>query len=120
MGLDMYLEAKYKKQRSAGLRGACDGLMSIAPASDNEEIGYWRKDYELSDFLWEQLEITPNDNCVPFEMKEQDLLDVINFCEGKIKDHPQDESWKRSLDIFDNALNLMRREDATIYYREWY
>lgn len=116
MGLDMYLEAKYKNQKNSGLRGACDGLFPIAPKSDYEEIGYWRKNYELSEFLWEQLNITEDMNCERIEMSEQDLLDVINFCEGKLTD----SEWLNTLDIFDKALNLMRNEDATIYYLEWY
>jgi hypothetical protein len=117
MGLDMYLEAKYKNQKNSGLRGACDGLFPIAPKSDYEEIGYWRKNYELSEFLWEQLNITEDMNCERIEMSEQDLLDVINFCEGKLKENPE---WLNTIDIFDKALNLMRNEDATIYYLEWY
>ena len=120
MGLDMYLEAKYKEQKNTGLTGACSGLIPLAPKTENEEIGYWRKKYELSKFLWQQLGITDDDNCVPFEISEQDLLDVINFCEEKIKQNPFDDNWKYSLNTFDNALNLMREKDATIYYREWY
>lgn len=117
MGLDMYLEAKYKKQKNSGLRGACSGLFPIAPKSDCEEIGYWRKNYELSDFLWEQLDITNDMNCESIEMSEQDLLDVINFCEGELKKNPE---WQYTLNVFNKALNLMRSEDATIYYLEWY
>ena len=117
MGLDMYLEAKYKGQKDSGLRGACGGLFPLAPKSDNEEIGYWRKNYDLSDFLWKQLDITEDMNCESIEMSEQDLLDVINFCEGKLK---KNQEWQYTLDVFNKALNLMRNEDATIYYLEWY
>ena len=108
----MYLEAKYKEQKESGLRGACNGLFPFAPKSENEEIGYWRKNYTLSDFLWDKLGITDDDNCVEFEMSEQDLLDTIKFC--------QDKGWGESVDIFNNALKLMREQGAIIYYREWY
>lgn len=117
MGLDMYLEAKYKNQKDSGLRGACGGLFPVAPNSDYEEIGYWRKFYELSEFLWKKLDITDDLNCEHIEMSEQDLLDVIDFCNNKLN---EDSEWEYTLDVFEKALNLMRNEDATIYYLEWY
>ena len=125
MGLDMYLEAKRKNPAKVGLTGACGGLIPLAPKSDNEEIGYWRKNYSLSEFLWEELGITDNDNCVPFEMSEPQIKDAIEFCENCIRKNPcpnwiDKREWEQSLGVFKNALELVQKEQAQIFYREWY
>ena len=125
MGLDMYLEAKRKNQKSSGLTGACDGLIPLAPKTENEEIGYWRKNYSLSSFLWEELGITDNDNCVLFEMNEAQLQDAIDFCRNCMLNNPcpdwiDKSEWVESFNIFTNALELKKQEQAQIFYREWY
>lgn len=125
MGLDMYLEANYEKMSFEGLRGACGGLMPWAPKSKNEEIGYWRKNYELSSFMRELLELTEDDNCVPKEMSIQDLEEALLFAEDCVKCNPcpnwiNDIEWNETVDIFENAISLIKKENAKIYYREWY
>ena len=58
MGLDQYLRAKTKSVKQKSSRGACDGLFPIAPANKGTtEIGYWRKAYDVSDYLRQVLEI---------------------------------------------------------------
>ena len=58
MGLDQYLKAKTNSVKHKPSTGACGGLFPLAP-SDNgtTEIGYWRKAYDVSDYLRQVLEI---------------------------------------------------------------
>ena len=59
MGLDQYLRAKTKSVKQKSSRGACDGLFPIAPANKGTtEIGYWRKAYDVSDYLDKSLKFT--------------------------------------------------------------
>ena len=52
MGLDQYLRARTKTVEHKSCRGACGGLFPIAPKDyGTTEIGYWRKAYDVSDYL---------------------------------------------------------------------
>lgn len=142
MGLDMYLSVK-TKTKGNGLRGAAGGLIGICPSTeetdDSIEVGYWRKFYELDDYLIDLLSYRePNDveyNCVPLEMDQSELNEVIDYLTQMIdeKDLYMRNSWgwdsreeyeeylEESIGMFRKALSYLTTDpDARVYYMRWY
>ena len=92
MGLDQYLKARTKTVEHKSCRGACGGLFPIAPKDNGTtEIGYWRKAYDVSDYLRQVLEI----------YERADWQDVVT-------------AFTKAKEILEND------PDAEIYYMEWY
>ena len=140
MGLDMYLEVKRVKEtgKPKGLTGACGGLFGIAPASENEEVGYWRKFYDLDRYISELQERTEDDNCEAIELDAAQLIDIANYCaamardfvaENAVDDWVADDegTWyeQRVMEWVDAATTFTQAAmDAmngdVFYYRNWY
>lgn len=54
MGLDQYLYIKRKNKTDyKPATGFCGGMFGLAPDLGGEEIGYWRKDYEVDKVIVE-------------------------------------------------------------------
>ena len=142
MGLDMYLTVK-TKTKGDGLRGAAGGLIGICPSTeqtdDSIEVGYWRKQYELDDYLIDLLRYRePYDdgyNCVPLEMDEHELNEVIDYLTQMIDEkdlymraawvwdsrEEYEEDLQESIEMFKKALSYLTTDpDARVYYMRLY
>ena len=129
MGLDMYLLAKTKKPVGKNpTTGACNGLfgLTIATEEDEQEIGYWRKEYRLSHKLESLLFAEDEeDNLVPKEMTEKQIEEVIAFAQAELeaKDYEDgfysDDDWKYTIEVFQKALELAK-QGVKIIYEQWY
>ena len=128
MGLDMYLLSRSKKHSQTGhATGACGGLfpMTISTGDNTIEIGYWRKNYRLADYLSNMLFEDGNDNLVKKEMSKEQIISTIDFAKNELasKDYDNgwydDSEWKRTIDIFKDALNRYE-EGEHILYEQWY
>ena len=85
MGLDQYLRAKTKSVKQKSSRGACDGLFPIAPANKGTtEIGYWRKAYDVSDYLRQVLEISDDFNLEDKEISYNKVVEIIDYANEKL------------------------------------
>ena len=128
MGLDMYLLSKGKGFKKSGTTGACGGLFPMTIATDDNtiEIGYWRKNYKLDEYLTDMLfGCGEEDNCVKKLMDAEQIQKVINFAKDELefKDYEDgwydDDEWKRTITIFKDALKRFNRGEH-IYYEKWY
>lgn len=140
MGLDMYLEVKRAKgpEGQTGLTGACGGLFGLAPASDNEEVGYWRKFYELDNFISNLQHRESEDNAEAVELTTAQLFAIMQYCVEKANDFVKGEDiteyeangdlldyeytvaqWTDAANTFGKALQMALNGD-TVYYRNWY
>ena len=104
MGLDQYLKARTKTVEHKSCRGACGGLFPIAPKDNGTtEIGYWRKAYDVSDYLRQVLEIN--------EQLER----------NKFENEYERADWQNVVTAFTKAKEILENDpDAEIYYMEWY
>ena len=124
VGLDMYLLAERKDQKSQGVRGACDGLIPLAPSTTKEEIGYWRKAYTLMDEICRICNVDYEEiNCEEIELNEEQIEELLNFCTccSNVDNDSYDMyRLKDGINYFSTALELMRKYNAKIYFMCWY
>jgi len=114
--------------------GACGGLFPFAPkmAKEQREIGYWRKNYKLNEFLLCDLGLADDeedDNCVDLPMSEEEIEATINFAkeEKQILEEGGDgndgwyevSDWDYTIKTFKEALRL-RKEGYDVFYHIWY
>lgn len=131
MGLDMYLKTNARTGNKYAT-GACGGLFPLAPAMDKEEteIGYWRKNYKLDDYILNLLNTEDVDpNCVDFEVSEEDCQSIIDFAKEEqaiLEEGGDDENgwycvddWKYTVKTFKKALRLIQ-QGFTVKYMCWY
>ena len=81
-----------------------------------DEIGYWRKDWELHNYIidnfWEDKE---HDNVVNIPLTKENVEQVIKWCssgDNSIYNDYTEETFKE-------ALNAIKQGDV-IYYHPWY
>ena len=128
MGLDMYLfKRSQRADASKGATGACGGLFPFAPSTKGkEEIGYWRKAYQVCDYILGLLGKSDVDvNCKDLRVKkafcEQILKEAIHRVEqNEFKDEWDKSDWEDTVDIFQRALTAIDQEQAQIYFHIWY
>ncbi len=124
MGLDMYLMAKRANQKSKGVRGACDGLFPLSPKTDKEEIGYWRKAYLVMDKIVQVLDVDLDDiNCEELKLSEDNIIELLEWSKTELPEAESDwdrEDLETSVEVFTKALDLIRKEQAEIYFMCWY
>ena len=127
MGLDQYLRAKTKSVKQKSSRGACDGLFPIAPANKGTtEIGYWRKAYDVSDYLRQVLEIYDDFNLEDKEISYNKVVEIIDYANeqlerNKIEIGYERVDWQDVVTAFTKAKQILDNDpDAEIYYMEWY
>lgn len=127
MGLDQYLRAKTKSVKQKSSRGACDGLFPIAPANKGTtEIGYWRKAYDVSDYLRQVLEIYDDFNLEDKEISYNKVVEIIDYANEKLERDKFDSEyekadWQNVVSAFTKAKRILDNDpDAQIYYMEWY
>lgn len=127
MGLDQYLRARTKLVEQKPSRGACDGVFPIGPANKSTtEIGYWRKAYDVSDYLRQVLEIYDDFNLEDKEISYNKVVEIIDYANEKLeRDKFESEyeraDWQDVLTAFTMAKWILDNDpDARIYYMEWY
>ena len=126
MGLDQYLRAKTKSVKQKSSRGACDGLFPIAPANKGTtEIGYWRKAYDVSDYLRQVLEIYDDFNLEDKEISYNKVVEIIDYANeqlerNKFESEYERADWQDVVTAFAKAKEILENDpDAEIYYMEW-
>lgn len=86
MGLDQYLKARTKTVEHKSCRGACGGLFPIAPKDNGTtEIGYWRKAYDVSDYLRQVLEIYDDFNLEDKEISYNKVVEIIDYANEQLE-----------------------------------
>lgn len=135
MGLDMYLTVQRKKglTKEPGVRGACGGLFGIAPKTegDHEEVGYWRKAYELDDIISRVQGRTDDDNAVELPLSVAQVEAIIKEIEWNISEVEEDtsdycssgwdlEDMRHSLAVFTQALSDATINGDEFFYMNWY
>jgi len=127
MGLDQYLRAKTKSVKQKSSRGACDGLFPLAPKDNGKtEIGYWRKAYDVSDYLRQVLEIYDDFNLEDKEISYNKVVEIIDYANEKLERNKFDSEyekadWQNVVSAFTTAKRILENDpDAQIYYMEWY
>lgn len=133
MGLDQYLRTNAPTGQEHAT-GACGGLFPLAPkmGEDQREIGYWRKNYRLNEYLLEELGLG-NDyedvNCEDLPMTEDQIEDVISYAKGRkeLLEEGYDcddgwydiSDWEYTMKTFKKALKL-KQQGYDIIYSIWY
>ena len=127
MGLDQYLRAKTKSVKQKSSRGACDGLFPLAPKDNGKtEIGYWRKAYDVSDYLRQVLEIYDDFNLEDKEISYNKVVEIIDYANEKLERNKFDSEyekadWQNVVSAFTTAKRILENDpNAQIYYMEWY
>lgn len=127
MGLDQYLRAKTKSVKQISSRGACDGLFPLAPKDNGKtEIGYWRKAYDVSDYLRQVLEIYDDFNLEDKEISYNKVVEIIDYANEKLERNKFDSEyekadWQNVVSAFTTAKRILENDpNAQIYYMEWY
>lgn len=134
MGLDMYLLAKRKNQKSVGCTGACGGLFPISPKTDKEEIGYWRKAYDLQDKIFEVIGIIDDDpNCKEYELSKKQVNELLLYCMQEtflyyLKNGYYEEDFdceladlQTGIESFNKAREILNEDPSNkIFYMCWY
>ena len=97
MGLDQYLRTNAKKGNEYAT-GACGGLFPFAPKMSEEqrEIGYWRKNYKLNDYLLDELGLGneyEDVNCEDLPMDEDEIKKAINFAKDEKEFGDDEDGW---------------------------
>ena len=133
MGLDQYLRTNAKKGNEYAT-GACGGLFPIAPkmSEEQQEIGYWRKNYKLNNYLLNELGLGDeyeDVNCVDLPMTEDQIKMAIDFAkiEKEILEEGGDSDdgrynvsvWEYTMKTFKEALKL-KQQGYDIIYSIWY
>ena len=127
MGLDQYLKARTKTVEHKSCRGACDGLFPIAPKDNGTtEIGYWRKAYDVSDYLRQVLEIYDDFNLEDKEISYNKVVEIIDYANeqlerNKFESEYERADWQDVVTAFTKAKEILENDpDAEISYMEWY
>ena len=127
MGLDQYLKARTKTVEHKSCRGACGGLFPLAPADNGTtEIGYWRKAYDVSDYLRQVLEIYDDFNLEDKEISYNKVVEIIDYANeqlerNKFESEYERTDWRDVVTAFTKAKEILENDpDAEIYYMEWY
>ena len=136
MGLDMYLFSTNTNKRKMA-QGACGGLFPLAPTSTTDdgvelsEIGYWRKNYKLQEFLFNDIIDTEGEdnNLVKFLLTESDCKRIVEFAKDEksyIEETGDDDNgwydiknWEYTAKVFRKAIRHIK-EGNEIYYECWY
>ena len=127
MGLDQYLKAKTNSVKHKPSTGACGGLFPLAP-SDNgtTEIGYWRKAYDVSDYLRQVLERYDDVNLEDKEISYNKVVEIIDYANeqlerNKFENEYERADWQDVVTAFTKAKEILENDPvAEIYYMEWY
>ena len=127
MGLDQYLKARTKTVEHKSCRGACGGLFPIAPKDNGAtEIGYWRKAYDVSDYLRQVLELYDDFNLEDKEISYNKVVEIIDYANeqlerNKFESEYERVDWQDVVTAFTKAKEILENDpDAEIYYMEWY
>lgn len=127
MGLDQYLRARTKTVKHKSCRGACGRLFPIAPKDNGTtEIGYWRKAYDVSDYLRQVLEIYDDFNLEDKEISYNKVVEIIDYANeqlerNKFENEYERADWQDVVTAFTKAKEILENDpDAEIYYMEWY
>ena len=127
MGLDQYLRARTNTIEQKSSRGACGGLFPLAPKDNGKtEIGYWRKAYDVSDYLRQVLEIYDDFNLKDKEIPYNKVNEIIGYANeqlerNKFENGYERADWQDVVTAFTKAKEILENDpNAEIYYMEWY
>ena len=88
----------------------------IVDEVNGDEIGYWRKDWELHNYIidnfWDDKE---NDNVVDIPLTKENVEQIIKWCSSG--DNSMYNEYTE--ETFKEALNAIKQGDV-IYYHPWY
>lgn len=133
MGLDQYLRTNARKGNEYAT-GACGGLFPLAPkmSEGQREIGYWRKNYKLNDYLLNELGLGDeyeDVNCEDLPMSENQIEMAIGFAKIEKEMLEEDKTlddgwynvsdWEYTIKTFKEALKL-KQQGYDIIYSIWY
>ena len=98
------------------------------PPKDNgtTEIGYWRKAYDVSDYLRQVLEIYDDFNLEDKEISYNKVVEIIDYANeqlerNKFENEYERADWQDVVTAFTKAKEILENDpDAEIYYMEWY
>ena len=126
MGLDQYLLLKRPNKKEKSVLGIMDGWFPLGIKSDKQQIGYWRKAYEVSDLILNIVDWDSNEdhNCKDLPLTKENIMTIITYAKKELNNYPDNEDediWRYTLTTFKKALNIISTEpDCTIYYKEWF
>ena len=109
MGLDAWLDAKYKKTKRS-------------KKITLEKVGYWRQNWVLNAYMGKLLKFNIDDNGSSHVVSVAQLDKLITYCEGQAsrrKDSKyvdEDCKWGDAIDIFLRAKKLITTKNAIIVY----
>ena len=133
MGLDMYLTGdKFKCTQYAKdskgelLRDENDGIISVNEvfvdgykcSSEKLELGYWRKNAPLHNFITEVF--AEEDNCRPIDLSAENLRWIAKVLRSEDKNHglPDNDESRYYISVVDEWWDELREnahEDAEIF-----
>ena len=126
MGLDQYLLLERPNKKVKSVLGVMDGWFPFGLKSDKQQIGYWRKAYEVSNLILDIINWNYDEdhNCVDLPLTKRDIKTIITHAETVLNNCSDDEDediWRYTLTTFKKALNIISTEpDCTVYYKEWF
>lgn len=90
------------------------------------ELGYWRKAYDVSDYLRQVLEIYDDFNLEDKEISYNKVVEIIDYANeqlerNKFESEYERTDWRDVVTAFTKAKEILENDpDAEIYYMEWY
>ena len=127
MGLDMYLlQQRNNGKKADGVLGCMNGMFPLGIKTDKEQIGYWRKAYKVNDTIIEELNVNFEDiNCEDLELSLENCQNILVSIKGDLEIKNYCNEWEKddleqSIQIFENAINLIETENCKIFYKVWY
>lgn len=126
MGLDQYLLLERSNKKVKSVLGIMNGFFPLGIQSDKQQIGYWRKAYEVSDLILNTIDwnFDEDHNCLDLPLTKENIETIIKHAEAELNNCPDNEDeymWRDTLMIFKRALNIISTEpDCTVYYKEWF
>lgn len=113
MGLDMYLHKR---------------KMPVENSDEYTEVAYWRKHYDLQDFVHEKIHQV--ENCIEFELTKEDIEYMLNFAvmeleidgfeydEEGVKNGEVDVAWQYPNSSWTQYQNMMTVQQLTKILKE--
>ena len=129
MGLDQYA---YVVKKTKSLQDIYDNDAKTRPFIVNNDFAYWRKNYELHDWMFELAKkkgfkgSNRDFNCVMVRLGKRDIQNLIKsiksreFNEERYYDHEVfDMNTEKDLNFCGQALRMLE-EGFAVYYDSWW
>ena len=126
MRLDQYLLLERPNKKTKSVLGVMNGWFPCGIESDKQQIGYWRKAYDVSDLILNIVDwdFKKDHNCEDIPLTKENIIKIITHAEKRLNNCSDTEDeiiWRHTLTAFKRALNIIITEpDCTIYYKEWF